>query len=370
MYQSYRHGRIIISRYFDDGLPTDSTSSWPVLRLQELLEYKLPWLAGPLADRQMKRKMIRDAARQHPKELSLSDRDRRKRAEERIRQDWHLVPCASMAHVHPVVQEQYIPALYSGYVTPVRGFKAFAGDHEVLLDDNSLIEVDVVIFCTGYALDFSIMPELEMDGTCGLPLVTASEAKANAGARREPHIPRLYHMLLPPRWASSVAILSWMSALETAWCICELASMAVAQVWAAEAAKNLGLSQPPGGYRKSALLPSEAEMNVEVDRYHAWWRRQWHKEPSMHPGMVRSHTFNRFLHDAAGTGMYDYLGHPLILGGWQLLWKDRRMHKWLCKGPANSYAWRMLETNPKGIPGCGRRTWPNARQAVEDAVSL
>ena len=33
-------------------------------------------------------------------------------------------------------------------------------------------------------------------------------------------------MNFPPRWASSVAVLSWISALETAWCVCELASEA------------------------------------------------------------------------------------------------------------------------------------------------
>ena len=362
----------MVSRYFDDGVPTDCTVPWPGLRFQDLLDYKFPWLAGPLLDRFIRRQMIHDAARmvsgKVPEELGLSERGRRKRAEEKIRRDWRLMPCASMVHVHPIVQEHFIPALYSGAVTPVRGFKAFVGADKALLDDGSSVEVDAVVFCTGYTLDFGISPELEMDGTCGLPLVTT--AKAKAGARREPHLPRLHHMIFPPRWASSVAFMSWMSPPGTAWCVRELASMAVAQAWAAETARELGLSQPPDGYRKPALLPSEAEMNAEVDKYHAWWRREWEKELSVHSASVRSHTFYRFLHDMAGTGMYDNLDHALTLRGWRLQWKDRRLHRWLSKGPANSYAWRMFETNPKGIPGCGRRTWPGARQAVEDAVSL
>ena len=315
--------------------------------------------------------MICDAARQDPGELNLSERSRRGRAEGKIRRDWRLLPCASMAHVHPVVQDRYMPALYSGHITPVRGFKAFAGGDEVLLDDGSSVMVDAVIFCTGYALDFGIIPELEMDGACGFPLETAGKVEAKAGARREPHLPRLHHMIFPPRWASSVAILSWMSALETAWCMCELASMAVAQIWAAETARELGFSQSrPASYRQPALLSSEAEMNAEVDSYHAWWRGEWDKEPSMHPGMVRSYTFHRFLHDMAGTGMYDHLDHRLTLRGWRLLWDDRPLYRWLSEGPANSYAWRLFETNPQRIPGCGRRTWPGARQAVEDAVGL
>ena len=90
----------------------------------------------------------------------------------------------------------------------------------------------------------------------------------------------------------------------------------------------------------------------------------------MHPGMVRSHTFLRFLHGMAGTGMYDQLGHGFTLGALRLRWRDWRLHRWLFREPANSYAWRMLETNPERIPGCGRRMWPGARGAVEDAVGL
>ncbi|KAM4054539.1 flavin-binding monooxygenase-like domain-containing protein [Hirsutella rhossiliensis] len=313
VYQSYRRGRIIVSRYFDN----------------DLLDYKLPWLAHPLGDRAMKKSMIHVAARRNPQDLDpkgldYSARDRRKLAAEKIKGDWRLVPCASMAHVHPVVQERFIPALLSGQIAPARGFKAFTGAHEVLLDDGSTVEVDAVIFCTGYALEFDIMPELEMDGT-------------------EPHLPRLYHMIFPPRWASSVAVLSWMSPLETYWCVCDLASMAVAQAWSAETAKEKGLAQIDG-YRRPALLPSEAKMNAEVDRYHTWWRR-----------------------DMAGTGMFDNIDHVLTLRGWRLKRKDRELHMLLSQGPANSYAWRIFDTNPKGIPGCGRKAWPGARQAVQDA---
>ncbi|POR38259.1 Dimethylaniline monooxygenase [N-oxide-forming] 5 [Tolypocladium paradoxum] len=372
VYQSYRRGRFMVSRYIDNGIPTDCTVPWPILRLQDLLDYKLPWLAGPLADWLMKRKMIRDAARVLPHGLGPSERERsrRKGAEKQIKRDWRLLPCASMAHVHPVVQEDFIPALYSGLVTPLPGFTAFADAHAVLFNDGSSVEVDAVIFCTGYALDFSIMPELEMDGTCGLPLVTAGEAHARGHAGGVVHLPRLQHMVFPPRWASSVAFLSWMSPIETYWCVCELASMAVAQVWAAEAARGLALSQPPDGYRRPALLPSEVEMNAEVDKYHVWWRTERKKEPSMHPGLVRSHTFYRFLHDMAGTGMYDNIDHPLTFRGLLLQWKDSQLHKWLAKGPANSYAWRLFETNPRRIPGCGRQAWPGARRTVEDARDM
>lgn len=367
LYQSYRRGRIIVSRYLDDGVPTDSTIPWPVLRLKYLLDYSLPWLTVPLVDRFMQGKMISDAAREDPTEPGLSARARRKRAEKKITEDWRLVPCPSMAHEHPAVQEHFIPALYEGRITPVPGFKAFTGDDRVLLDDGKEIEVDAVIFCTGYSLDFSVMPELEMDGACDLPLVTADEAQSDTHV---PHLPRLHRMLFPPRWASSAAFLSWIAPQEAVWCTCELASTAVAQVWAAESARELRRDQAPAGYRKPALLPSAAEMNAEVDEYHAWWRREWAKEPSVRPGYVRAHTFYRAMHELAGTGMYDNIDHLFALRGWRLWWQDRDLYKWLSKGPMNSYGWRVFETNPKGIPGCGRRALPEARKNVEEAYEL
>lgn len=375
VYQAYRHGRIIVSRYSEDGVPCDSKVPWPGLRLQDMLDHKLPWLARSITDRAMKKVMVDVAARrttqdQDLKELRHSARDRRRLAAESIKGDWRLVPCASVAHVHPVEQERFIPALQSGQITPTRGFKAFTGAHAVLLDDGSSVEVDAVVFCTGYRLEFDMIPELEMNGTCGLPLTTVGETQAGSGVRREPHLPRLYQMIFPPRWASSLALLSWMSPLETYWCVCELASMAVAQAWAAETVKEQGLAQSVDGHRRPALLPPEAEMNAEVDRYHAWWRKEWHKEPSMHPGMVRSHSFYRFLHSMAGTGMFDKIDHPLTLRGWRLKRTDRELYMLLSKGPASSYAWRIFDTNPKRIAGCGRKAWPGARQALQEAVGV
>ncbi|KAI1129200.1 FAD/NAD(P)-binding domain-containing protein [Nemania abortiva] len=378
VYQSYRRGRILVSRYRDDGIPLDTQFSWPVLRLKYLIDHLAPWLIGPLGDKFMINKMISDAARHEPVESNVSEKERWKRAEKLVRDDWRLAPCPSMAHVHPAVQEDFIPALRRGDITPVHGFKDFAGESDVMLDDSTVLQVDAVIFCTGYDLDFKIMPELEMDGAFGLPLQTANDLSQNAteeGTSREqdqPHLPRLYQMLFPPRYASSVAILSWIAPQENVWCVSELTSMAVAQIWAAETAAGSTATpkQRLANYRSPALLPSLEEMNAQVDAYHTWWRTQWKTEHSMRPGYVQGYSFYRFLHDSAGTGLYDNLDHIFTTRGWSLWWSDRELWTWLSKGPMNSYSWRLFDTNPEGIPGCGRKVWPGARQATKDAYEI
>ncbi|KAI1422623.1 FAD/NAD(P)-binding domain-containing protein [Xylaria sp. FL1777] len=380
VYQSYRRGRILVSRYRDDGIPLDTQFSWSALRLKYFIDYLVPWLIGPLGDKFMINKMISDAARSEPVDSTgLSEKEKWKRAQKRVRDDWRLVPCPSMAHVHPAVQEDIIPALRRGDITPVHGFEDFAGDSEVLLDDGVVLEVDAVIFCTGYDLDFKIMPELEMDGAQGLPLQTAEELSKHydeeeaRGEKHLPHLPRLYQMIFPPRYASSVAIVSWMAPQENAWCVSELASMAVAQIWAAE--MNMGSRAASEqyqveNYRSPALLPSLEEMNAQVDAYHTWWRTQWQKEHSVRPGYVRGYSFYRFLHDSAGTGLYDNLDHMFTTRGWGLWWHDHELWTWLSKGPMNSYSWRLFNTNPRNIPGCGRKPWPEARQTMKNAYEM
>ncbi|KAI1393138.1 FAD/NAD(P)-binding domain-containing protein [Hypoxylon trugodes] len=377
LYQSYRRGKIMVSRTSDNGIPFDAQYSWPEVRLKYCLDSKLPWLMWPVTNKIMTNKMINDTARFGPELPGMSRNEKLKYAERKLREDWRLLPHPSMAHVHPGAQEEFIPALYEEEIIPVKGFKSFTADKEVLLEDGTKLEVDVVIFCTGYKLDFSIMPEMEMDGAAGLPLKKAVEeplvkmdggdetAGENQGSQK-PHLPRLFQMIFPPRWASSIAFMNWMSPQEPVWSVRELASMAVSQIWAAETAKAAGEPVRTDGYRSPALLPSLDKMNAEVDAYQNWWRGEWEKERSLSSGYLRAHSFYRFLHDAAGTGLYDNIDHMFTGRGWGLWWNDRELWTLLAKGPMNCYSWRLFETNPDGVPGCGRKIWPGARKAMQE----
>ncbi|RMJ12734.1 hypothetical protein CDV36_007615 [Fusarium kuroshium] len=364
-YQAYRRGRIVASRYGDDGVPTDSLIPWPILRLKYLLDYWAPWLTNPLVDKFMVDKMINDAARHEPVSPGTSKKEKLRLAGEKVRGEWRLVPCPSLAHKHPALQENFFPALYNQEIIPVHGFVDFVGEKKVILGDGQIVEVDVVIFATGYKHDFSLMPELEMDGAVGFPLTTPGEVDD----RKEPSLPRLFQMIFPPKWASSVAFLSWMAPQENVWCVCELASMAVTQAWAADISRKKDLKAPVG-YRPASLLPSKEEMDKEVDSYHAWWRKQWTVDHSVLPGYVRAHSFYRFLHSMAGTGLYEHLDHVFTTRGWWLWWNDYELWKWLAKGPMNSYSWRLFDTNPLQMPGRGRKVWAGARKAVEEAYHI
>lgn len=356
------------SRYDDQGICIDSTLSWPAMRTKYLLNWYAPWLTTPLVDDVLAKKMVSDAARCEPE--SLPQKERLVRARRKVQEDWHMTGCPSLSLSNPNGQENWFPAVYEGRITPARAFEAFTGPEQVRLVDGSEIEVDVVIFCTGYRHRWDIMPELEMDGACDLPLQTAKDAADTTDPSQPPHLPRLFRLLFPPKHASSIAFLSHLAPQENAWCVAELASMAIAQIWAAESAKDTPGEALPSDYRKPALLPSVEEMEAEVDGYHKWWRGLWDKDRSALEGYVPGHTWYRFLHEMAGTGVLDHLDHFFTTRGFQLWWKDRRLHTWLSWGPMNAHAWRLFPTNPRGVPGCGRKSWSGARKAVEDAVSV
>ncbi|KAI0967297.1 FAD/NAD(P)-binding domain-containing protein [Xylaria arbuscula] len=352
VYQAYRRGRMMFSRHGDDGTPLDGHFTWPGLRLKYFLDNLIPWLTWPFADRYMIKRMIK----------------------QRLREDWHLLPCASVAQVHPAVQEDYIPALRREEIIPLQAFRDFSDESHVLLCGGNIVEVDAVIFCSGYEMDFSIIPELDMNGAVGVPLKTAGEYSKSRSAlsgsgTRLPNLPRLYKMIFPPKWASSIAVLSYQAPQESVWCVSELAAMAVAQIWAAETFKESSSTTPQANIKvQPAVLPSEKAMNAEVDAYHAWFRKAWEENSSVRNGYVaHAHDFYRFLHTSAGTGLYDHIDHMFSGRGWRLWWNDRELWTWIAKGPMNSYSWRVFNTNPAGIPGCGRKVWEGGRQAMKDA---
>ncbi|KAK7947131.1 dimethylaniline monooxygenase 2 [Apiospora aurea] len=386
VYHSYRRGRLMISRYEADGTPLDTKLSWPTMCLKYLLDAWLPRLVAPLIDAAMLSKMACDAARTEPPTgPDETPARRRKRVEHKVRHEWRLADFPSMSRRHPAVNEHWFPAVQTGTITPVRGLKGFVGGNEVLLDDGTVLEVDAVIVCTGYQyFDFNIMPGLEMDGANGPPLNTSGALAEEKRTREEergeeqeeeeeelPHLPRLYHLIFPPQWADSIAFLSCFAPQEAVWNVCELASMAVAQIWAAETVKKDFLSSPkeaapPPGYRFPATLPAMPEMNAQIDAYHAWWRGQWAQDHSTLPGFVQGNPFNRFLHAAAGTGLYEHVDHLFALRNWRLWWEDRELYTWLARGPINPCSYRLFVTNPQGAPGCGRRAWGGARGVLKN----
>lgn len=324
------------------------------------MDWKLPSFTSWAVDGFMTSSSIATAARGEPE--GSSPAEKKKIAEKRLREEWKLLPAPSMRQVNPVASESLFDSLRGGNVSLVSGFKGFKGDKVVLFDDGTELEVDVVIFCTGYKAKWDLFPDLPMNGSCGVPLSTAGKIESSG----VPNLPRLYQNIFPTQWATSLAFTSYNHPQDNNPATQELISMALAQIWAADAASKLPDQKPaPPGYRAPARLPPIDEMEQAIDEWQAWWRSNWKIAPGMLESLTPHYPWYYFLHDAAGTGMFEYLGHFFALSkGWGLWWQDRDLYKWMTKAPSTNIGFRIFETNPLGIPGCGRSTWEGAREAL------
>lgn len=79
--------------------------------------------------------------------------------------------------------------------------------------------------------------------------------------------------------------------------------------------------------------------------------------PSLHRGDVPTREYMYWIHENAGTGVYDHIGWSW--NAWKLWWNDRELYKALAHGTATPYANRLFETGK-------RPAWKDARQTVLD----
>lgn len=201
---------------------------------------------------------------------------------------WRLSPAPSLANHQPVISDNLISSLWAGDVTSVHGLRRFVDGETVELLDGTKLAVDVVIFCTGYEPDFSIISNFNPTLSAG-PVETDLKSPV-----KNPSLARLYQNIFPPKYADSIAYMNHVALTDGAMTVIDLAAMAIAQIW-----------------KGNSKLPSEVEMNSAIDKHHEWVR-SLAKNDSVYCGIVRPGPWLNFMNSAAGTGVDENLGY-----GWE-----------------------------------------------------
>jgi dimethylaniline monooxygenase (N-oxide forming) len=140
---------------------------------------------------------------------------------------------------------------------PLPGIREFIGPDEVVLEDGSIVEVDVVICCTGYPRGFELIPELQPEPNTPLDWISNSNSNDYS-------FPRLYQNLFCPIRGDTIAFLNNVTLPQGAFHIAELAAMAVVQTWKGD---------PP--------LLSQEVINKAIDAHHEWMTSLMQKETVM-----------------------------------------------------------------------------------------
>ncbi|KAH7127435.1 flavin monooxygenase-like protein [Dactylonectria macrodidyma] len=230
-----------------------------------------------------------------------------------------------------MLNDDIVPALRNGRVTSTAGVRRVVGPREVELDDGTVVEdVDAIIACTGYDNTLQVL-----DGI-------VHYSKPHPDVRP---IADLYQGIFPLGYTDSLACLNYAIVMDTAATCRELASMAVAQVWA-------GKSQ----------LPSAEEMEAQVRRSQAWFVKLSLETPlPVYEGTTEPHEWLKFINETAGTGVYERLGWTMQ--GIRFWLSEPKLCSLMQWGVNTPHMYRFFDTGK-------RKAWDGAREAIRHANRL
>ena len=309
IYLSHRRGAKIFKRSDDKNIPADSIITPTIASFMWKVDAYFPWLYGKMMDGGIDANFKQNWGENKP--------------------EWGFVqaPSIGLGQYVIVCNDSLIPYVKEGRIVSLPGIKRITGPKSVEMTDGRVIEgLDTIITCTGYNDDMELLSDA----------LTFVDGPPNQAA-----LPNLYMGIFPPEHGDSLAVISNVHLNGPQIQGRELAAMSVAQIWAGRSS-----------------LPPVSEMDTWVKKHNAWLKARLTRSPGANRGDVVNLYWQRFVHQAAGTGVYENIGWSLK--AWWLWCCDGELYNALAHGPPTSYALRLFDTGK-------RASWGGARQAVIDA---
>lgn len=244
----------------------------------------------------------------------------------RIRPEWRLEPVGKV----PVVSDNLVSYLEEGSISSVPGIRRVLSDSQVELQDGTCVEVDAIIWCTGYKSDFGMI-DSKFDPSC-----YPRRWMDAPGSNGKPLF-RLYHNIFSVEKPESLAFIGYVHATTGGFPIFDMTSMAIAQVWA-----------------KKSKLPARRKMIAAVDKHHKWLAGHARRSPNVSPGHCDTGVWLRAMDSLAGTGVNEYLGYGWK--GWSFWLRERKFCNMMMGGIWSPHIHRVFEGK--------RRRWEGAREAI------
>ncbi|KAH7390983.1 dimethylaniline monooxygenase 2 [Phaeosphaeria sp. MPI-PUGE-AT-0046c] len=307
IYLAHRHGAHVLPRIIN-GAPIDHTHSLRLFNLQVLVMKYFP-----LAGERFFNNFVKGLQN---KSFNL-------------RPEWGFEPAQKV----PIVSDNLVDYLESGHIESTKGVKCILDNNTVELDDGRRVEVDAVVWCTGYKADFSIV-DPRFDPTA--PTTPAWSAAQGSNGKA---MFNLWHNVFSAEKPDSLAFIGNVHLTLGGFPIFDMASMAVAQVW-----------------KGNSQLPSKEQIEREVSLHHDWLADLASRGHNVSPGNVDSGPWLRAMDDLGGTGVNEYLGY-----GWKGWWfwlRNMRFCNLLMGGIWSPCIYRVFEGK--------RKPWYGARKAIEN----
>lgn len=246
---------------------------------------------------------------------------------------WRLLPAPPDANSTAVFNDRIIDSLASGVVTSLSRIKSFT-ESGIETDLDGSIEVDYVIFATGYQFDYSIL-----GGDADPTQMPTPEWDSSPHSNGLPY-PRLYQTLFSPAYPRSLAFIGPAQGYTfAAYNHADLASQAIAQVW---------LDRYP--------LPSQGAIKAWCDTDYAYSLRQIKRWRVFKTG-TETGQLESWLNRAAGNGLEEKLGWGWE--GWKFWFRERELYGLVMDRVSTPFVYRLFQ----GREG-GRKMWEGAREAI------
>ena len=249
----------------------------------------------------------------------------------KLEAEWNLSPWPPIKVSPPVVSDTLIGHLQSGRVRSVSGIKRIIGPRRVELNDGEQIDVDAMICCTGYRNDFSII-DRRYD-----PSIDPPAAWSQAPGSKDRPLPRLYQNVFSLEKPDSLAFVGCVWFASGSFCIADIASMCIAQVWVGK-----------------STLPGPEEMSRWTDRQTDRMVGLAHRGTPVVASVPQA-DWLRWADETAGAGLYERMGWGRK--GWWFWWTDRELYGIVMDGVLTSASWRLFDEGK-------RKPWPEARGEI------
>lgn len=245
--------------------------------------------------------------------------------------EWRTGPAPPLEQSLPNVSDTIIDAFRNGSVVSVAEFKEVVGHYILELHDGTRVEVDCIIFCTGYRTDFSFLGELD-------PTTSESDKWSSLEGTNNRTPPRLYQNTISLEHPESLAFVDTAQSTQPAFLSYDLASMGIAQIW-----------------KGSSCLPSKSEMTEWVNAHHEYVSGLAIRG-SVYPFIVKPCPWTHWVNDIAGTGVNENLGYGLQ--GWKYWLFNRYICRMLMTGSLSPHIYRLFDGK--------RKSWKGAKAAIMD----
>ncbi|OTA01161.1 Flavin-containing monooxygenase [Trichoderma parareesei] len=253
-----------------------------------------------------------------------------------VKPEWGLGNPPPMPYKLPIIGDGFYEHLVSGAVTLVSGLKRVHESH-VELSDGKVLEVDVIIFSVGYTKSYSLVGQWD-------PSRNMPQAWKDAPGSMGRPLPRLYQGIFSLDFPDSLAFSEHVGSTLSATINGDMASMALAQVWAG-----------------NTKLPSDAEMARNADKQNQMAIFLAGKGEIYDPAMVDRAEWNLWVDKAAGLGIQDRIGNGWK--SWRLMLTDYRLYKTLLDGTFVPQVYRLFDEGK-------RKPWAGARESFFKANGI